>query len=31
MFDENKVKFFNVYKNNFRNLHLNYIIREKRL
>ena len=29
MFDENKVKFFNVYKNNFRNLHLNYIIREK--
>ena len=29
VFDENKVKFFNVYKNNFRNLHLNYIIREK--
>lgn len=29
IFDENKVKFFNVYKNNFRNLHLNYIIREK--
>lgn len=29
MFDENKVKFFNVYKNNFRNLYLNYIIREK--